>query len=207
MSRSGAEEFEPRPGGGVDRPPTSRSSEGPLETPEVAIRRATADDLETVLELLAEGGREMVARGEPCVWPDPFPAEKVAPLLEAGGVYVGVVGAGGIVGTLTLVEQDPAYWGERSHPCAHLHRMAVRRSFGGRGVGRRMVEWAVREATARGARILRLECLRDASSLRTYYESLGFRRIGDAEVTGLDLALYERPLSDGDAAPPPGTVR
>lgn len=133
----------------------------------------------------------MLAQGEPLVWPDPFPAEKVIPLLERGHVFVAITESGEAVGTFTLVDQDPAYWGERSHPSAHLHRMAVRRSFAGRGVGRQMVTWAVNTATVQGARILRLECLRGASALRAYYESLGFRSIGDGKVEDLELALYE----------------
>jgi GNAT superfamily N-acetyltransferase len=188
--------------------PRRRIGTRPRRELSVLIRRAGSGDLESVRELLAEGGRYMVARGEPQVWPDPFPADRVAPYLERGCVFVAVSRSYGTLGTFLLVDEDPGYWGERSHPSAHLHRMAVRRAFAGRGVGRRMVEWAVRAAQGRGARVLRLECLRGAGSLRAYYESLGFRPIGDGEVEGLELALYERPLPGGDrTTSDPGIVR
>jgi GNAT superfamily N-acetyltransferase len=162
--------------------------------PEMTVAVARIDQLPEVLALLAEGGREMKARGEPQAWPDPFPAADVAPYIDLQCVYLASVAPHGTVGTFMLVDEDPAYWGARSHPSSHLHRMAVKREFAGQGFGRQILDWVTTRLTAQQIRILRLECLRSAARLRAYYESLGFRTVGDSEAHGLELTLYERHL-------------
>lgn len=168
---------------------------GSRSTVPVQVRRAMPADLGEVLSLLAEGGRAMAARGEPQAWPAPFPADKVAPFLDAGCVYVAVADSGAIAGTFTLVDHDPSYWGKLAGTFAHLHRMAVRRSLGGRGIGGQMVSRAAELAIVQNSPALRLECLCEATRLRRYYESFGFVAIGNVEYSGLQLALYERSLT------------
>ena len=161
-------------------------------TENVIVRLAGNEDLPEIRDLLAEGGRFIVAQGGKNAWPDPFPAERVTPLLDAQCVYVARSDRHGTVGTITIVDEDQPFWGDRPRPSAHLHRLAVRRSLAGQGIGRQMVEWAIHTVARQGIPRLRLECLFDAARLRAFYESLGFLLVGAVDDQGYHLALYER---------------
>ena len=174
--------------------PMPRGGGEPRPIMELRFTVASPKSMSEVTALLSEGGRFMKTCGEPQVWPDPFPSEWVLTHIDARCVYLASAGAHGTVATFMVVDRDPPFWGERSHPSLHIHRMAVRREMAGRGIGKQIVDWVASGARERGIGVLRLECLRGARRLRAYYESLGFELVGEANLDGLELSLYERHL-------------
>jgi len=126
-------------------------------------------------------------------WPLPFPREQIAAAIDRGEVYVAELD-GDAVATVTLLWDDPTYWGERPADAAYVHKLAVRRACAGQRIGTVIVEWADATAAASGRRFLRLDCLRDNPGIRTYYERLGFEHRGDLVVGGRDMSIYERPV-------------
>lgn len=158
------------------------------------IRAANRDDVELVATLI-DNATEWVGRLGFEQWPLPFPRNEVAEAVTRGEVYVAEVD-GEAVATVTLLGEDPAYWGERSPDALYVHKLAVRRDRAGRGIGAAVVDWAGGRATDLGRDFLRLDCLCDDPRIRTYYEGLGFEHRGDLDdhVRGLRLSLYERPL-------------
>jgi GNAT superfamily N-acetyltransferase len=131
-------------------------------------------------------------------WPLPFPPEQIAAAIERGEVYVAEL-AGEPVATVTLLWDDPMYWGERPPDAAYVHKLAVRRACAGRRIGSAIVEWADATAAAAGREFLRLDCLGDNPGIRTYYEQLGFEHRGDLVLDGRNMSIYERRVqSHGD---------
>lgn len=128
-------------------------------------------------------------------WPLPFPRDELAAAIGRGEVYVAELG-GEAVATVTVLTDDPVYWGNRPPDALYVHKLAVRRDRAGRGVGAALVEWAARRATGLGRVFLRLDCLCGDPGIRRYYEGLGFEHRGDLddEARGLRLSLYERRL-------------
>src|SRR2546423_1557214 len=116
-------------------------------------------------------------------WPLAFPGGAVAAAIGRGEVYVAELG-GDAVAAVTLLWDDPAYWGERPPDAAYVHKLAVSRACAGRRIGSAIVEWADATAAQNGRRYLRLDCLRDNPGIRTYYENLGFEHRGDLVVNG-----------------------
>ena len=159
------------------------------------VRAASQEDLDDVLSILSEAARRPVAAalGQ---WPDPFPGERALPALERGDTYLALLD-GQVVGTLTLQWDDLAYWGEQPPVAGYLHRLAVRSSHAGRGLGGELLTWAEREIAARARTLLRLACMTDNSGLRHYYEGAGFRHRGDVVVRGRRSSRYERPVAVG----------
>ncbi len=159
------------------------------------VRRATEADAAVAGSILDEASRWMATLGYRH-WPVPFPADELAERIERGELYVVDVD-GDTAATLTLLWDDRSFWGERPPDAAYIHKLAVRRAFAGRDLGRAIVEWADHEAAAAGRRYLRLDCLRDNPGIRGYYEGLGFEHRGDRddELRGFVVALYERPVS------------
>jgi predicted N-acetyltransferase YhbS len=123
----------------------------------------------------------------------PFPREEIAAAIERGEVYVAELD-GEVVATVTLLWDDPMYWGERPPDAAYVHKLAVRHVCAGRRIGTAIVEWANATAAAAGRDFLRLDCNGDNPHIRAYYEQLGFEHRGDLVVGGRNMSIYERPV-------------
>jgi GNAT superfamily N-acetyltransferase len=91
----------------------------------------------------------------------------------------------------------------------YVHRLAVRRSCAGRGIGYRLLDWADMQVRANGGSRLRLDVVTDNGPLRRYYEAAGF--VHRADVDGMHVprggtptpwrtSLYERPCQRNDDA-------
>lgn len=156
------------------------------------VRSACTEDVETVAGLLDEATLWVGELGHE-QWPVPFPREELAAAIERGEVYLAEL-SGEAVGTVTVLADDPVYWGERPPDAHYVHRLVVCRDRAGRGIGAAIVEWADAGAAAAGRAFLRLDCLREDPGIRAYYEQLGFEHRGDFDdhARGLLLSLYER---------------
>jgi GNAT superfamily N-acetyltransferase len=131
-------------------------------------------------------------------WPLPFPRDEIAAAIGRGEVYLAEVD-GEAVATVTLLWDDPIYWGDRPADAAYVHKLAVTRASAGQRIGAAVVEWADATAAAAGREFLRLDCLRDNPGIRAYYERLGFEHRGDLVVDNRNMCIYERPVhSQGD---------
>jgi GNAT superfamily N-acetyltransferase len=124
-------------------------------------------------------------------WPLPYPREAIGSAIDRGEVYVAELD-GDVVATVTLLWEDPTYWGERPADAVYVHKLAVRRACAGQRIGSAIVEWADRTAASAGRDFLRLDCMGDNPGIRAYYERLGFEHRGDLLVNGSNMAIYER---------------
>jgi GNAT superfamily N-acetyltransferase len=156
----------------------------------VNVRRAVAGDASTVADLLDEATRWVNELGYE-QWPLPFPRDELAAAIDRTEVYL-VEDDGDAVATVTLLWEDPTFWGERPADAVYVHKLAVRRNRSGRGIGAAIVAWANAEAVEAGRDFLRLDCLRDNPGVREYYERLGFEHRGDLVQGGRQMSLYER---------------
>jgi ribosomal protein S18 acetylase RimI-like enzyme len=168
---------------------------------------------ERAAEILDEAAAWAAAGGfrswEPGAFGTPGTIERRALLsaLHSGDLYL-VRDGGRAVATVSLLWEDRLYWPAAPDDGAYVHRLAVLRSAGGRGVGRALLGWAEDIARVRGRRYLRLDCVSDDEPLRRYYERAGFCHRGDLKVRGTDMSLYEKTISlsgpSGVPTPSPG---
>jgi GNAT superfamily N-acetyltransferase len=158
----------------------------------VNVRRAQREDARTIAELLDEATSWVHELGYE-QWPLPFPRDELEAAIDRAEVFV-VEDDEDPVATVTLLWDDPMYWGERPPDAAYVHKLAVRRDRSGRGIGAAIVAWANAEALEAGRAYLRLDCLRDNPGIRDYYEQLGFEHRGDLVRGGRPMSLYERPV-------------
>jgi GNAT superfamily N-acetyltransferase len=160
----------------------------------VNVRAAAVSEAELVADLIDDATLWVQELGFP-QWPLPFPRGEIAAAIGRDEVYLAEMD-GEAVGTITILSDDPVFWGERPPDALYVHKLAVRRDRAGRGIGAALVEWAATRARAGGRSYLRLDCLRDDPGIRAYYERLGFEHRGDLDDPGrgLLLSLYERPV-------------
>jgi ribosomal protein S18 acetylase RimI-like enzyme len=156
------------------------------------VRRADADDAAVIGRLLHDFNREY---DEPTPEPAAL-AERLRQLIEGGDTAVLLAGDG--PNGLAVLRFRAAIW-----TCGlecYLAELYVAPASRGRGLGRALMEAALREARARGADTMDIGVDEPDLAARHLYESLGFtNRSGGAD--GPLMYVYERDLDDGEAGP------
>jgi len=105
--------------------------------------------------------------------------------------------SGLVVAAMRLMWSDPAIWRHDDAFAGYVHGLVIDRAHAGRGLGRRLLDWAAQETTMAGANRLRLDCAETNLALRHYYRRCGFREVGrrDFDADWFSVTLFERPLT------------
>lgn len=163
-----------------------------MQTPSVRFRHATRDDLAAIVALLADDPlgamRETLATPLPPAYLQAFDAIDANPDHE---LVVAEAGDGRVVGVLQL-SFIPGLT-HRGAWRAQVEGVRVAAGLRASGVGRSLLDWAIRRAAARGCRMVQLTSDKSRPDAIRFYERLGFV----ASHEGLKRAL---PAADA----PPG---
>jgi len=154
------------------------------------IRPATAEEVPLAAAILDEATAYVATKGFE-QWPVPYPQDELRGRQRAGELLVYELD-GEVAAVFVLQRDDVPFWGERPADALYLHKLAVRRSFAGRGIGTQVVEWALARTREEGRSFLRLDCMRDNPEIRAYYEALGFTARGEVDIGRFVCSLYER---------------
>ncbi len=98
---------------------------------------------------------------------------------------------GEIVGAWELWWEDLPAWGPRPPEAGYLHRLMVDHDRAPAGTGRAMLSRAEQRIAAAGRPLSRLDCKSGNPRLRPYYESAGYRVVGEQPAkVGSDGSRY-----------------
>ena len=159
---------------------------------EIGIVPAREKDLDLVLGILSDAAELLASKGLPTQWgPGVLSGEKIRNQTRHGEVFLAKLGEE-TVGTVTLQWSDQIFWKEAPSDAGYMHKLAVRRTYAGRGLGLVMLAWAATQASVAGKKFLRLDCLADNKRIREYYERVGFVHKGDVGPLGWKASLYEK---------------
>jgi ribosomal protein S18 acetylase RimI-like enzyme len=149
------------------------------------LRQARREDLADVETLLRDCKAQMQVEGVD-QWDDVYPTNaKLTADVGAGNLYVATDADGGVVGAVTINDQqDPEYadvaWNLRPSRIGVVHRLMVHPRAQGRGKGEAIMRLAEDRARVLGFEALRLDAfVSNPRSLRLY------RRLGYTEVGGV----------------------
>ncbi|GLZ32728.1 N-acetyltransferase [Lentzea sp. NBRC 105346] len=148
---------------------------------EFAIRRATRDDLDQIIELLADDvhGATRERPGNP-VYAEAF--EEIDN--DPNRLTAVVEQHNELVGTLSLTfSRTLEYQGRRR---MNIESVRVHRNHRKAGIGTEMIKWAIDEAKRRGVDVVRLTSHNDRVDAHRFYKRLGFTQSHVAMV--LELA-------------------
>jgi GNAT superfamily N-acetyltransferase len=166
---------------------------------EIVVREATPDDVGTVRDILREAAGWLRQSGRELWREEELGSEAVASDIGAGIVFL-AEHAGEAVGTLQLQLTDDLTWPDiEPGDSTFVHRLAVRRQYGGGELSAAMMEWAVSRTVSLGRRSVRLDCDHSRVKLRAVYERFGFSLHSDRQVGPFHVARYEYHVP---AAPP-----
>lgn len=147
--------------------------------------------------VLLDSARGLKERGEALWQEEELGPEQLKPEIAAGRLYL--IKAGGmILGTVIFQWEDQLYWPDmQSGDAAYIHKLALKKSAAGCGIGREVIAWAREKAWGSGRKYLRLDCEAKRSRLCSYYESAGFVRHSERQVGAQYFARFETDVSVG----------
>jgi GNAT superfamily N-acetyltransferase len=159
--------------------------------PALALRRASSEDTEGILDCLAAAFEPFRASYTPAGFADTVLArETLARRTAEMSVFVAAA-AGEVVGTVGCAV---AAAGE-----GHVRGMAVRPDWQGRGVARRLLLAAEDELREKGCRRVTLDTTAPLARAIRFYESNGYSATGRiADFFGMPLFEYAKPLKGSD---------
>lgn len=138
----------------------------------VEFREATDADLETVLDIYAQGDLDDGRRLSQARAKGLFARFRRYPDYR---IYVALID-GQVVGAFSLLIMDNL--GHAGTPAAIVEDVGVHAGYRRHGVGRRMIEYAIERAHARGCYKLSLSSNNQRHDAHRFYEALGFKRHG-----------------------------
>ena len=152
---------------------------------ELAFRPAVRADLPDIVALLADD--ELGAQRELAVdpLPDSYLSAFEAISADPNNQLIVAVQDGRIAGTMQLTFL-PGISHQGSWRC-QIEGVRVASQFRSRGVGRRMIRWAIEQARGRDCRFVQLTSDKSRTDALRFYESLGFT----ATHEGLKLRLLD----------------
>jgi ribosomal protein S18 acetylase RimI-like enzyme len=162
------------------------------------VRRATLEDLDTILAWRAEAIAWLAKRGiDQWTYPTdpPYPTrERAIETIIAGQTWM-VWDHSTPAATLTLTGYiDPELWDIVGDPenALYLHKLTVPRTRAGVGLGAELLDWAAGRAHDQGLSWLRLDAWTTNTHLQDYYLRHGFQHVHTV-ATRPSGACYQRP--------------
>ena len=176
---------------------------------ELHLRKATENDLQTVLDILNHGTRSKIRRGDLAWGMSDHDPESVKQIIDQGMFYLAISGEA-IVGTCALSWQDAHMWGNQPPIAGYIQRFASAPGYSGQGAGGKIMDLLVEEIAKAGRQCLRIAVPSNNIKLRAYYEAHGFTRADDRIIPpthpSYSAAYYERQVS-GSIQPQQTTQR
>jgi hypothetical protein len=131
------------------------------------VRPASVDDVDDVVDLLAQAAAWSAVRGFPN-WPPRFSSRVISSVARNGELFVAEID-GAVSATVTLQWEDPRFWGDMpavtDGDAGYVHRLAVRRSCAGHGIGYRLFDWTGLRVRANRGSWLRLDVVTEKWSV------------------------------------------
>ncbi|WP_316742767.1 tyrosine-protein phosphatase [Streptomyces sp. MK7] len=161
----------------------------PTAWPPPAYRRATASDARALVRLRDTAALWQLARGIDQWKPGEKDETHFLTRMREGEVWLAHAGDH-LAGAWELWWDDPAAWGPRPADAGYIHRLMTTPHTAPPGTGRHMLAEAESRITATGRPYARFDCLASNPRLRAYYESAGYRVVGE-----------QRAKTDGGGSP------
>jgi GNAT superfamily N-acetyltransferase len=142
----------------------------------LVIVRGGLNDVPEADLLIREAADWLIAAGIPLWGPEETSYEELIRVAREDELVMGRVGQDAAA-CMYLHNEDRLFWPQTALGEAfYVHRLAVGRTFAGRGFARAMLAWAEAETRAKGRLFLRLDC-EPRPKLLALYRDAGFSRV------------------------------
>lgn len=143
-------------------------------TQEVEIIQAGPADAGLASSIMLEAAKWLKGQGQTLWFPEELTPEKLMGPIESGELYL-VIMQSRPVGTVIFQLHDKTFWPDMPEgDAAYIHKVILRRSVAGGGLGAQIIAWAREKARREGLAYLRLDTEAARAKLCALYESAGF---------------------------------
>ncbi|MFJ3665851.1 tyrosine-protein phosphatase [Streptomyces sp. NPDC090106] len=150
----------------------------PATWPPLTYREATPEDAPALVRLRDSGALWMLARGIDQWKPGEKTEAHFVRRVQEGEVWLAHAGDT-LAGAYELWWSDEAAWGPRPPEAAYIHRLMTTPHLSPPGTGASLLTHAESRTRAATRPYTRLDCLSTNPRLRAYYESAGYRAVGE----------------------------
>lgn len=150
----------------------------PTTWPPLTYRKAAPTDAATLVRLRDTAALWQLARGIDQWQPGEKDETHFRARMEQGEVWLAHSGPH-LAGAWELWWEDQPAWGPRPADAGYIHRLMTTPHTAPPGTGRLMLAEAESRIAATGRPYARLDCLSSNPRLRGYYESAGYRVVGE----------------------------
>lgn len=157
----------------------------------ITFRRAGVNDLPVYREIITEAQRWMWSRNIN-QWKEGFSDQFLADDIVNNQVILACAGSE-VAGLCSLQEEELA-WETFDGKALYLHRLTVRRSCSGQGLGAAILRQAENLAREKGKPFLRLDCWAGNEKLKEYYLKEGYSYKGNWREGDWMVSLFEKKL-------------
>lgn len=147
------------------------------------IRKATFDDIDSILEITKRCAKAMTDKGI-FQWNEQYPNREVFNNdVESGELHVidnklEIIGCI-VVSSLMDEEYIPINWSTPSHKNIYIHRLAINPKFQGQGFAKQLMDFAEHLAITKKCLSVRLDTFSQNHRNQKFYEQRGYKRLGD----------------------------
>ena len=97
-----------------------------------------------------------------------------------------------LVGMYRLQYEDELFWGKRNDRAVYIHSFTTERTLKGNNIGQAILKYIENKAKDEGISYIRLDCSSSVEGLCKYYERMGFKAVGEIEIFGEVLTLFQK---------------
>lgn len=158
------------------------------------IRPGKTEEQNLIFEILSHCARDMRSKGI-LQWHNDYPRpEMVEADLNSGALYVAEIDHE-IVGVMTFDQnQSPEYtsveWKYKNESVFVIHRLAVSPNHQGKGIARKLMDFALENIQNLGGKIIRLDAYSGNDRTINFYKNRNYEYAGDIYFPGRDLPFY-----------------
>lgn len=157
------------------------------------IKNATIEDVKNIEIILRDAVEWMNTRGIPNLWTlENTNWSCLNKSYKISDFYLIIV-ENQPAGCVAPTKIDKKFWADAGYGDAvYIHKLAVKREFSGREIGKELIEHAKMYALSQKINYVRLDCNYNCKKIRDMYEKQGFKYIGMIEEgRNYKMALYQ----------------
>lgn len=160
-------------------------------TQEIKIIPIGPADAGLASSIMLEAAGWLKGQGQTLWFPEELTPEKLMVHIQTGELYLVMMG-NSPVGTVIFQLHDKTFWPDMPEgDAAYIHKVILRRSVAGQGLGAQIIAWAKEKARSMGMAYLRLDTEAARTKLCALYESAGFTRHSFRQVGRHYVIRYE----------------
>ena len=160
----------------------------------ISFRVAYSNETDIALGLLKQAAYRLKSKeiNQWQYWINPS-AEKIQWIMDGfeNKEFNFILDGESIIGMFRLLDIDELYWGKKNDHSNYLHSLVIINDYVGLNIGRDVLKEVIHQSKGKGISFFRLDCNASNTKLCKFYESIGFKKVGEVDMPHSLNNLYQ----------------